>query len=86
MTRHISADVKRDVWARDQGRCTFVGACGRCNVTRNIEFHHIINHAHGGPATVANITLHCRAHNVYQAELDFGPEVIAAAIEKKKAA
>jgi hypothetical protein len=26
----------------------------------------------GGPATVDNIQLRCRAHNGYEAELDFG--------------
>ena len=30
----------------------------------------------GGEATVANVSLRCRAHNLYEAELAFGPEVV----------
>ncbi len=30
-------------------------------------------YASGGPPTVDNIQLRCRAHNGYEAELDFGP-------------
>jgi 5-methylcytosine-specific restriction endonuclease McrA len=32
-SRHIPASVRRDVWKRDGGRCTFVGAEGRCTET-----------------------------------------------------
>jgi hypothetical protein len=38
-----------------------------------LEFHHVGAHAHGGPATVENISLRCRRHNQYEAELVFGP-------------
>ncbi len=33
-------------------------------------------HAVGGEATVENIELRCRAHNVYEARLFFGPDVV----------
>ena len=29
-SRHVGAAVKRAVWARDEGRCAFVGSGGRC--------------------------------------------------------
>jgi len=32
-TRHVPAAVKRTVWARDEGRCSFVGREGRCPET-----------------------------------------------------
>ena len=71
-SRHISAAVKRSVWARDAGRCAFVGATGRCNETGFLEFHHVVPYARGGPAVVENIELRCSAHNAYEAELYFG--------------
>jgi hypothetical protein len=73
-SRHIPAQVKRSVWLRDGGRCAFVGQQGRRCVERGfLEFHHVKPFAAGGPATVDNIQLRCRAHNAYEADLYFGP-------------
>ena len=41
-----------------------------------LEFHHKEPYAAGGAATVENIELRCRAHNVYEARLFFGNEVV----------
>jgi len=71
-SRHIPAEVRRQVWARDEGRCAFAGAHGRCRETGRLEFHHLLPFARGGPATVANIALRCRAHNSYESEQLFG--------------
>ena len=71
-TRYIPAAVRREVWRRDQGQCAFVGGRGRCRETGFLEFHHVEPFAEGGPATVANIELRCRAHNQYEAALFFG--------------
>ena len=68
-TRRIPAAVRREVWARDEGRCTFKGIDGRCAETGFLEFHHVIPYATGGPSTIENLELRCRAHNVYEAEL-----------------
>jgi hypothetical protein len=71
--RHIPAEVKRQVRARDGNRCTFVAGCGRrCEARGCLEFHHIEAVAHGGESTVANLRLRCRAHNQYEAEQVFG--------------
>jgi 5-methylcytosine-specific restriction endonuclease McrA len=71
--RSIPAEVMRAVWARDQGRCTFVSETGhRCAATRRIEFDHILEVARGGEASVDGLRLRCRAHNQYQAERTFG--------------
>lgn len=72
-SRHIPATVKRDVWRRDNGRCAFRGAQGRCTETGFLEFHHVIPFADGGATTTDNIELRCRAHNAYEAEQWFGP-------------
>jgi hypothetical protein len=74
-SRHVPAEVERTVWQRDQGRCAFVAGNGRrCTERSFLEFHHSNQpYARGGEATVENIALRCRAHNVYEAELIFGP-------------
>ena len=72
-SRHIPASVKRIVWQRDHGRCTFVSPSGvRCNEHGRLEFDHIHPHGDGGDATAANVRLLCRAHNQYEAERFFG--------------
>jgi hypothetical protein len=77
--RFIPARVRRDVWERDQGRCTFVSASGhRCDARRFLEFDHIQPIARGGEATVEGLRLRCRAHNHYEAERAFGREFMEA--------
>jgi hypothetical protein len=72
-SRHVPAEIKRAVWLRDLGRCAFVGTGGRrCTERGFLEFHHRHPHALGGGATAANIQLRCRAHNDYEARVDFG--------------
>jgi hypothetical protein len=62
------------VGRRDGGQCAFVSGDGhRCTERTFLEFHHILPYAKGGPATVENISLRCRRHNQYEAELVFGP-------------
>jgi hypothetical protein len=72
-SRDIPDHVKRASWRRDGGQCAFVSADGhRCTERRFLEFHHVIPYAKGGRATVDNISLRCRRHNQYEAELVFG--------------
>jgi 5-methylcytosine-specific restriction endonuclease McrA len=71
--RHVPAHVKRAVWARDRGRCTFVGDTGhRCNARTFLEYDHVKPVARGGEATVAGVRLRCRMHNQLEAERVFG--------------
>ncbi|MBI5710210.1 MAG: hypothetical protein HZC42_07905 [Candidatus Eisenbacteria bacterium] len=73
--RHIPARVKRAVWERDGGRCTFVADTGRrCPARKLLEFDHVEEVARGGRATVAGMRLRCRAHNQYAAECAFGAD------------
>jgi hypothetical protein len=73
--RHIPAQVKRTVWVRDGGQCTFVSEAGRrCPARKCLEFDHIDEVARGGEATVAGIRLLCRADNEFAAECTFGSE------------
>lgn len=72
-SRHIPAEVRRTVWQRDGGTCAFVGENGRrCTEQCFLEYHHVTPYSSGGLPLVENIQLRCRAHNVYEAELDFG--------------
>jgi hypothetical protein len=73
-SRYIPRDVRREVWRRDAGQCAFVAPTGRrCTERTFLDLHHCQPYANQGPATVANISLRCRRHNEYEAELIFGP-------------
>lgn len=71
-TRYVPAAVRRDVWKRDESRCAFVGAAGRCTERGFLELHHVVPFADGGPTTAANLQLRCRAHNLHEANERFG--------------
>lgn len=71
--RCVPARVRRAVWERDEGRCTFVSASGhRCGERTRLEFDHIEPVARGGTATVEGIRLRCHAHNQLEAKRVFG--------------
>jgi hypothetical protein len=73
-SRHVPAAVRRAVWLRDQAQCAFRSNEGKlCTEKTFLEFHHVQPYAMDGPATAANISLRCRRHNQYEAELVFGP-------------
>ncbi len=71
--RYVPAEVRRTVWRRDGGRCTFTSAAGqRCPACTRLEFDHAESMARGGATTTENLRLRCRAHNQYTAEREFG--------------
>jgi hypothetical protein len=85
--RHIPAEVKRAVWERDQGRCTFVSQTGRrCPARTRLEFDHTQEVARLGRASVTGIRLRCRAHNQYGAERTFGVEFMQRKREEARCA
>lgn len=60
----IPAATRRAVWARDGGRCSFVGPEGvRCQSRRMLELDHKLPRALGGGAGAENLRLLCRPHN-----------------------
>jgi hypothetical protein len=68
--RAPSVAVRREVWARDAGRCTFVAADGRrCESRFRLEFDHLDE---DGPPTATNLRLRCRPHNLLHAEETYG--------------
>ncbi len=74
--RQAPAAVRRAVWARDGGRCAFVGVDGRCGERGRLEFHHVVPFAAGGATTIDNLQLRCRAHNQYEADLWAGAATV----------
>lgn len=65
------------VFARDHGRCTFVGSDGkRCDETIRLHVDHIKPVARGGGNDIANLRLLCARHNQLQAERLLGRAVM----------
>ncbi len=60
----IPAGVRRAVWARDAGRCAYIGTTGVwCLSRRFLEMDHVTPRALGGGDTIGNLRLLCRPHN-----------------------
>jgi hypothetical protein len=77
-SRHVPAAVRRAVWERDGGRCRYMDAQGRrCSERHRLEYHHRHPFGLGGDRSPGNISLMCRAHNLYIAEQDYGSAVMA---------
>ena len=84
--RTVPAHVRRAVWRRDRGQCTFTSETGhRCTERTRLEFDHVIEVARGGTASVEGIRLRCRTHNQFTAECTFGAEFMARKREEARA-
>jgi hypothetical protein len=69
----IPADVRRAVWERDQGRCTWpLDSGGRCGSTHRLEFDHLVPWALFGGKTEDNLRLLCGRQNRLAAQQAFG--------------
>jgi hypothetical protein len=69
----IPAAVRRDVWARDAGRCAWpLDGGGCCGSTHRLELDHIVPWAEWGPSTVENLRVVCERHNNLAARRAFG--------------
>lgn len=76
-SRYIPAKTRREVWARDQGRCAHVDLTTgrRCTCTRGLQYDHLIAFAKGGSSLhPEGLKLTCRAHNRLAADVVFGSE------------
>ena len=69
-TRLFNRDQRYVIWHRAGGQCQWVDNDLRCEVTvaspYNPDGHadHVVKHSKGGPTTVANGQLLCKAHNL----------------------
>ena len=85
-SRHIPAAIRRAVYIRDGGQCTFVSRAGkRCTALVHLEFHHRKPFSHGGAHTVGNLQVLCKSHNAYHARLDFGDAKITQHVTQSQA-
>jgi hypothetical protein len=72
-SRYVPAAVRRAVYQRDGGRCAFIDDQGRrCTARDRLEFHHRYPFGYGGEHDPENLSLMCRTHNAYVAEVDYG--------------
>jgi len=73
-TRHVPEHVKRVVWPRNNGSCSYVSPSGkRCGSRSFLEWDHKKAWAVGGSSLDPdNIRLLCRTHNQLAAEETFG--------------
>jgi len=70
---HVSAEVRRTVWTRDEGRCQWRLDSGDiCGSTHRPELDHIQPKARGGSSTVGNLRVLCSVHNDLAARLAYG--------------
>ncbi|OGQ18480.1 MAG: hypothetical protein A3B70_02115 [Deltaproteobacteria bacterium RIFCSPHIGHO2_02_FULL_40_11] len=70
--RYLSTALKKEVWLRDQGMCTYVGKNGKaCTEQAGLHYDHIHPFALGGQTTPENIRLLCQSHNLYRAQQTF---------------
>lgn len=77
-SRHIPADIKRAVYERDAGRCTYVAPNGRrCGSRAFLEYHHEAPWARHRRHRANEITLRCRAHNDLAARQEYGAAFMA---------
>jgi len=64
-SRYIPVAVKREVWRRDQGCCSYVDPHSgrRCGSRYRLEIDHIVPFALGGGAEPGDLRLLCEAHH-----------------------
>ncbi|MGE3973907.1 MAG: HNH endonuclease [Bdellovibrionales bacterium] len=62
-TRYIPSQIKRVVWQRDQGKCTYAHAGKKCDSKFQLEVDHIQPYSLGGLNSIENLRLLCRSHN-----------------------
>jgi 5-methylcytosine-specific restriction endonuclease McrA len=73
----VPAAIKRAVWARDGGRCSWpLDSGGVCGSTHRLELDHMVPWARDGEPTVANLRVVCHQHNTLAARLQFGAWVV----------
>jgi hypothetical protein len=85
-SRYIPAVVRREIFQRDGGQCSFVDAVSgrRCPERRHLQVDHIQSWACGGPNDPDNLQLLCRAHNMMRARDTFGRDAITRVTETRR--
>ncbi len=72
-SRYLPKAIRREVFERDGGQCTYADASGRrCSERCGLHFDHIAPHAQGGENTAENLRIRCGPHNQLHADECFG--------------
>jgi 5-methylcytosine-specific restriction endonuclease McrA len=72
---HVPAAVRREVWSRDDGKCTWpLDSGGTCGSTLRLEIDHVVPRGRGGPSTIDNCRLACKFHNQLAARQVYGDQ------------
>ena len=68
ISRYISAKTRKQVWLRDEGRCTYTcqETKRRCNSQHFLQIDHIQPYSLGGNHNLKNLRLLCANHNQYR--------------------
>jgi hypothetical protein len=83
-SRQVPAAIRRHVYARDGGRCTFVDERGhRCKEMGMLELDHLDGFARTRSHDPERIVLRCSGHNQHAAEKMYGREFIERARARK---
>ena len=74
VSRTVPAELRRYIWRRDEGACSFVDpdTKHRCGSQHLLQIDHIQPFAMGGTTTADNLQLLCGAHNRHRARKSFG--------------
>jgi hypothetical protein len=74
-TRYIPAEIRREVWKRDQGMCQWpLEGGGICGSTFQLEVDHIDGFQPGKPITAKDLRVCCDPHNDLHARQVYGDE------------
>ncbi len=74
---HIPAAVRREVWTRDGGCCSWpLDSGGVCGSRLRLQFDHLVMRVEGGLPTVANTRLLCAPHNRLAARELLGDQIM----------
>jgi hypothetical protein len=77
-TRYIPAKLKRAIWQRDKGKCSYVEpeSGKRCASKHALQYEHVIPFGKNGQSTFENLKLLCPNHNRFAAIQAYGLEKI----------
>ena len=74
LSRAIPAELKRHIWKRDEGQCSYVHpeTKRRCGSKHLLQIDHIKPFSLGGKSELSNLRLLCAGHNRFRSEKTFG--------------
>jgi hypothetical protein len=81
---NVTPKLKDEVLARVGHQCSYVSPEGkRCEEKRRLELEHVKPRGKGGDHSDANLTILCKAHNLYRAQLHYGKAKMQTFLESR---